>query len=363
MELIKELEERHKKAGTEMHPDIKEILHILEKLIIEENAPSPEPAPDPHVVMAEGLPDINIKFRELENKIDKLERDIKLCCPDFDEKARKIQTRFKSNQTRKKTYEELGLTLERYITKGEIIISPPISTSSGSYYKLSLKPLSRSFSDQLFGHKIEKDLVLYNFTGYPVYFSMEIYDENTKKITKNKSVTHFLPSSTRAPAKNNYIESRDITWISMRGRDKDYHKNKHYRISSIKADDDHQDKYGLKFWYGKSILGDKPESTLPYDTVYGITDENIIIIEKYKRLGEIYEEIEKYAVGKDGRIYIGNRNIVIFENKEDEIMFKKLYNSRKKLDSTRGQLKTKQKKYKRKKKKTKKHKKSKKYNK
>ena len=334
-------------------------------LIIGENAPSPEPAPEPLVVMAEDLPDINIKFRELENKIDNLESVIKLCCPDFDEKSRKIQTRLKSNKTRQKTYEELGLTLERYITKGEIIISPPITFRSGDYHELSLKPLSRSFNDQLFGHKIEKDLVLYNFTGYPVYFSMEIYDEKTKKITKNKSVTHFLPTSTREPAKNNYIRSRDIVWISMRGRDKDYHKNKHYRISSIKADNDHQDKYGFKFWYGKSILGDSAwPPPIPQNTVYGITDENIIIIEKYKRLDEIYEEIKKYAVGKDGRIYTGNRNMVIFENKEDEEMFKKLYNSRKKLDSTRAQLKTKKKKYKRKKKKTRrKRNKSKKYNK
>ena len=231
MELIKELEEKHKKAGTEMHPDIKAVvdtIYGLEKLIIEENAPSPEPAPEPHIVMAEDLPDIDIKFQELENKIDKLESVIKLCCPDFDEfdekarkiqsrfksnkirketyeelenkidklesviklccpdfdefdeKARKIQSRFKSNKIRKETYEELGLTLERYKTKGEIIISPPITFRSGEYHELSLKPLSRDFSDQLFSHKVEKDLVLYNCTGYPVYFSMEIYNEKQK---------------------------------------------------------------------------------------------------------------------------------------------------------------------------------------
>ena len=113
MELIEKLEESHKKASTKMHPDIKEILHILKKLI-EENAPSPEPAPEPapdsHVVMAEGLPDINIKFRELENKIDKLERDIKLCCPDFDEKLDSTRAQLKTKQ---KKYKEKRKKLEK----------------------------------------------------------------------------------------------------------------------------------------------------------------------------------------------------------------------------------------------------------
>ena len=347
-------------------------------LIIEENPPSPEPAPEPHVVMAEDLPDIDIKFLELENKIDKLESVIKLCCPDFDEfdeKARKIQSRFKSNKTRKETYEELGLTLERYKTKGEIIISPPITFREGDYHKLSLKPLSRSFSDQLFGvghgHEIDKKIVLYNCNCYPVYFSMEIYDEKTKKPVLSKwGSTHCQPGTTLASHNDRRamlrIPGRYIYNIDRpAGGEKNYHENKHYRIGSINPDDDKGRTKGLKFWYGKSILGDRPESTLPYDTVYGIIDENIIIIEKYKRLDRIYEEIKKYAVQEDGRIHTGKGALVIFENKEDEEIFKKLYNIRKKLENSRASLKIK-KKYKRKKKsrrKRKKSKKSKKYNK
>ena len=342
-------------------------------LIIEENPPSPEPAPEPRVVMAEDLPDIDIKFLELENKIDKLESVIKLCCPDFnefDEKARKIQSRFKSNKIRKASYEELGLTLERYKTKGEIIISPPITFRSGDYHELSLKPLSRDFSDQLFGHEVEKDLVLYNCIGYPVYFSMEIYDEKTKKPEMSKwGSTHCQPGTTLARLNDRRallrIPGRDLYWGS-RQPDKNYHKNKHYRIGSVSPDDDKKGDKGFKFWYGKSILRDEAwPPPIPYDTVYGIIDENIIIIEKYKRLDGIYEEIKKYAVQKDGRIYTGKGNMVIFENKEDEEMFKKLHNIRKKLENSRASLKIK-KKYKRKKKsrrKRKKSKKSKKYNK
>lgn len=346
-------------------------------LIIEENPPSPEPAPEPHIVMAEDLPDIDIKFLELENKIDKLESVIKLCCPDFnefDEKARKIQSRFKSNKTRKETYEELGLTLERYKTKGEIIISPPITFRSGEYHELSLKPLSRGFSDQLYDHEVKKGLVLYNCTGYPVYFSMQIYDEKTKKPERSgRGSTHFPPGITLARLHDRLglprIPGRDIYSLTMgEQQDKNYHKNKHYGLGSVSPDDDKKEELGtpLKFWYGKSILGDEAwPPPIPYDTVYGIIDENIIIIEKYKRLDGIYEEIKKYAVQEDGRIYTGKGNMVIFENKEDEEMFKKLYNIRKKLENSRASLKIK-KKYKRKKKsrrKRKKSKKSKKYNK
>lgn len=381
MELIEKLEESHKKASTVMHPDIKEILHILKKLI-EENAPSPEPAPDPHVVMAEGLPDINIKFRELENKIDKLERDIKLCCPDFDEKARKIQTRFKSNKTRGKTFK---LITERYKTKGRIIIA-----SNEEPSELSLLALEGDFKDKLISKRNvreDKKLFLYNTTRYPVYITYKLYKKGKDEPENDKegNPIHFRMNCYDKVQQDNFLAAarkgkpnhsdcghglKEDQW-SLRPHyifhddertPNQLFEDRFYKISTTNPYKEPVDENEFHFWYGKSILDEAARPPpIQYEKVYAITDKNTIIIEKDTLLRNNFEIIKENSIiggEPDFNIYTGEGTRVIFENKEDEIMFKKLY-------STRAQLKTKQKKYKRKKKKTrkKKHKKSKKYNK
>ena len=69
----------------------------------------------PHdVLMAEDTPDINMKIREsefkmkgviiqLNNRISKLELDMKLCCPNYDKLATNIQSRFRGNKDRIET--------------------------------------------------------------------------------------------------------------------------------------------------------------------------------------------------------------------------------------------------------------------
>ena len=63
------------------------------------------------VLIAENTPDIDMKIRESEfktngeiikvkNRIDKLERDVKLCCPDYDKVATKLQSRLRGNKER-----------------------------------------------------------------------------------------------------------------------------------------------------------------------------------------------------------------------------------------------------------------------
>ena len=100
-----------------------------------EEAPSPAPAPS-NVVMAEDFPDIDMKIREsefkmkgenikLKNRIEKLERDVKLCCPDYDKQATKIQSRLRANKERKEVTETHYDP--RYKTKGLIIIVPNLS--------------------------------------------------------------------------------------------------------------------------------------------------------------------------------------------------------------------------------------------
>jgi hypothetical protein len=69
----------------------------------------------PHdVLMAEDTPDINMKIRDsefkmkgviiqLNNRISKLELDMKLCCPNYDKLATNIQSRFRGNKDRIET--------------------------------------------------------------------------------------------------------------------------------------------------------------------------------------------------------------------------------------------------------------------
>jgi hypothetical protein len=68
-------------------------------------------APIQQVVMSETMPDIDMKIREsefkmkgeiiqLRNKVLKLERDVGLCCPNYDKMATNIQSRFRGKKDR-----------------------------------------------------------------------------------------------------------------------------------------------------------------------------------------------------------------------------------------------------------------------
>ena len=64
------------------------------------------------VLMGEPLPDIDMKIREsefkmkgeiikLQNRLGKIEREVRLCCPDYDKLTTNIQSRFRGNKDRK----------------------------------------------------------------------------------------------------------------------------------------------------------------------------------------------------------------------------------------------------------------------
>ena len=81
-----------------------------------------------NVLMAEDIPDINMKIREsefkmkgeiiqLNNRIVKLERDMKLCCPNYDKLATNIQSRFRGNKDRIETIKNNPEVFNK-VTKG-----------------------------------------------------------------------------------------------------------------------------------------------------------------------------------------------------------------------------------------------------
>ena len=91
-------------------------------------APSPAPIPT-NVLLAETTPDIDMKIREsefkmkgetikLQNRIEKLEMDMKLCCPNYDKLATNIQSRFRGNKDRTETARKYPPK----VTKGWIVV-------------------------------------------------------------------------------------------------------------------------------------------------------------------------------------------------------------------------------------------------
>jgi len=97
-----------------------------------EEAPSPAPAPLQQVVIGETIPDIDMKIREsefkmkgeliqLRNKVLKLERDVGLCCPDYDKLASKIQSRVRGMKDRTEMTQKYPEVFNK-VTKGWIVI-------------------------------------------------------------------------------------------------------------------------------------------------------------------------------------------------------------------------------------------------
>jgi hypothetical protein len=94
-------------------------------------APSPAPIPT-NVLLAETTPDIDMKIREsefkmkgetikLQNRIEKLEMDMKLCCPNYDKLATNIQSRFRGNKDRTETARKYPPKVTN-VTKGWIVV-------------------------------------------------------------------------------------------------------------------------------------------------------------------------------------------------------------------------------------------------
>ena len=93
------------------------------------NAALQSVSPSQQVIMGEQLPDIDMKIREsefkmkgeiikLQNRLGKIERDVRLCCPDYDKLTTNIQSRFRGNKDRK----ILRAQYEKSYTNGWTII-------------------------------------------------------------------------------------------------------------------------------------------------------------------------------------------------------------------------------------------------
>jgi hypothetical protein len=126
---------------------------------MDEIAESPAPIPSA-VLMAENIPDIDMKIRDsefkmkgeliqLRNKVLKIERDVGLCCPNYDKMATNIQSRFRGNKTRIETVKKPDFP---NMPESEIIIRQP-SVHAG-------KPLHKALFDIL------EDDDKYNIVGW-----------------------------------------------------------------------------------------------------------------------------------------------------------------------------------------------------
>ena len=89
-------------------------------------------APIQQVVMSETMPDIDMKIREsefkmkgeiiqLRNKVLKLERDVGLCCPNYDKMATNIQSRFRGKKDRTEMTQKYPEVFNK-VTKGWVVI-------------------------------------------------------------------------------------------------------------------------------------------------------------------------------------------------------------------------------------------------
>lgn len=92
------------------------------------NAALQSVSPSQQVIMGEQLPDIDMKIREsefkmkgeiikLQNRLGKIERDVGLCCPDYDKLTTNIQSRFRGNKDRKILSKEI-LERNKKLSKG-----------------------------------------------------------------------------------------------------------------------------------------------------------------------------------------------------------------------------------------------------
>ena len=139
-------------------------------------APSPAPSPAPiptNVLLAETTPDIDVKIREsefkmkgetikLQNRIEKLEMDMKLCCPNYDKLATNIQSRFRGNKDRTETARKYPPK----VTKGWIVVI------GGSAFSGDVGPLSggRSVPVNVFDRRImmgDMGLVAFSMRNNP----------------------------------------------------------------------------------------------------------------------------------------------------------------------------------------------------
>ena len=133
-------------------------------------APSPAPIPT-NVLLAETTPDIDVKIREsefkmkgetikLQNRIEKLEMDMKLCCPNYDKLATNIQSRFRGNKDRTETARKYPPKVTN-VTKGWIVVI------GGSAFSGNVGPLSgeRSVPVNVFDRrKVVLDMGLVGFS-------------------------------------------------------------------------------------------------------------------------------------------------------------------------------------------------------
>ena len=248
----------------------------------EEEAPSPAPAPS-NIVMAEDFPDIDMKIREsefkmkgenikLKNRIEKLERDVKLCCPDYDKQAKKIQSRLRGNKERKEVTETHYDP--RYKTKGLIIIVPNLSYKSGEKHDMSVMRLGDKpgnsgvrFEDMIqslgasdilneyYDKPIGPDqritsppkLILYNFTNHPVWLSHYKYKYTSPHKTQhNQGGNKLLDIKGSIPIE--YEKTRIIT-NQFLAISSDNIQSNYYRISDNNTPIKSDNFYGVDEWH------------------------------------------------------------------------------------------------------------------